>query len=520
MKKILEITLKNETPLFLGSYDAQFHPEDAFRAQSLKGLWRWWTRAYIAGALFEKNRLDFDILGKLVSNILGGTENCSKLRIACSYEIRSEERPVRRVSIENREIRILANNEEINDDYIRYNGIEAQRVRLLARGREISYIVADNLSVTVELWEYRELGVNELNLCVGSLLSALILDGLGKMSRRGYGTFRIDSVKQFKNIDIIDKIFIVNNQIDICKLVKETLDRAHRYIEEKGIREKRERGGAKLPKIDLVTGKFLENRIPIFSIYEVKGINWRSNELLLALHNFFARPFRSSKGDVCQDHGIAVTWCDDIRREKVAWFLGLPRHQKSRNVILKANETLIINKPETIDVMISFEEGSTKDVTIISVYGNYRRHINISNRSIIIRRPITRVEIRAKHGVRRLRLQIKTRSNIILRDYDNITGYLSESTRRASPIHLSAHRDRVYISIFLSEDWPSKVEWFGTHYDDKHMPKLYTICHDVFSIDFNRIIKAYNTVLQELKQYIQNRRDLSIRQLFPCSDAE
>jgi len=50
---VVVFKLKGESRLYLGSYDTQFHEDDPFMTQSLKGLWRYWLRAYIAGAMYD-----------------------------------------------------------------------------------------------------------------------------------------------------------------------------------------------------------------------------------------------------------------------------------------------------------------------------------------------------------------------------------------------------------------------------------------------------------------------------------
>lgn len=90
------LRLKGESRLYLGSYDTQFHEEDPFRAQSLKGLWRYWLRAYIAGAMYDAGILKCERKGEYVCKsdlegiaektgyLLGSLKSASKFRIVVS----------------------------------------------------------------------------------------------------------------------------------------------------------------------------------------------------------------------------------------------------------------------------------------------------------------------------------------------------------------------------------------------------------------------------------------------------
>ncbi|MEM1560443.1 MAG: type III-B CRISPR module RAMP protein Cmr1, partial [Ignisphaera sp.] len=56
-KSVLKLKLKNTTPLLVGWYDPYKQDPMGIRATEIKGLWRWWCRAFIAGAMYDQNML-------------------------------------------------------------------------------------------------------------------------------------------------------------------------------------------------------------------------------------------------------------------------------------------------------------------------------------------------------------------------------------------------------------------------------------------------------------------------------
>ena len=292
--KLIELELESETPIFLGSYDTQFHAEDAFRTQSLKGLWRWWLRAYIAGAMYrlgflhsgrstryvaELDKGSRDFLLQCTQQILGGLGESSHFRIVIS-EINIPYRP-------NQEP--CCPTTPATPDHCK-----PQRVKLLTLGnRTIAY--TDKLSVKLSIELTRELSYDEIFVSLSSLLTGLSLDGLGKISRRGFGTFKIkvhDDTGMFNFILNKDKTI---NLDKLPELIRQALSKCEDVIRERLRGKLEERKTVEPPPMPAICDTFIplpaglelyknveikeelpipqimRNRsVPVFSIYQIR----------------------------------------------------------------------------------------------------------------------------------------------------------------------------------------------------------------------------------------------------------
>ncbi len=394
MSTILRLELESDTPIFLGSFDTQSHEWDLFRTQSLKGLWRWWLRAYILGALYragylgyrlshkrlaELNRKVLNTINCLTSNILGGTNQASKI--------------VLKATIKKYPYRPISSCPSYGDPHC-----NLQRVRLLTvGGRRVNYITGETLEVELSLRPGVRLSHDEQILAIGSLLTALTLNGIGKMGRRGVGTF---TVRVVHSLDL-PRDWVKAGTINLDNLqhiIRSTMKIADEYVlSSKCIKDlPKVNYPSDLPPCDLISDNFVDisgikvdikkeievpnthpslsivrnNRMPIFAIYEVRWSGKVISHVLRELQDFFYRP-----GRIKNLYGGANTpyghWQCYISSNKLSWFLGLPRNQK----------------------------GTGYNVQDIE--------------------------------------------------------------RRASPIHLAVHRDRAYFTIFLSLDWPTQIVWTG-----------------------------------------------------------
>jgi CRISPR-associated protein Cmr1 len=320
------LRLKSENRLLLGGYDTQFHEDDPLRTQSLKGLWRYWLRAYIAGVMYEAGKLECKRGEKYVcesetkeicektGEILGSLKSASKFRII-----------VNRAFLEKKERIDLRGKEK-----------EAfpQRIRLLSLGRketQISY--GEGLSAEIKIEKaphVKSISENEKKLALGSLLTALSLNGLGKGGRRGLGTFSVE-------VDGFEGKFLRGKKIDysmIRELINETLESARSYlnltigkISEMPPVDCISKMRIDLSEIDGSVRLFNKKEVPVFTIIRAKPKdNKRVKDIITELQDFFYRPKRS----VRMDFGItsADESQDIITRGRLAWFLGLPREQR------------------------------------------------------------------------------------------------------------------------------------------------------------------------------------------------
>jgi len=87
-RMLARLRLESIGPVSIGGYDTKMSRVidgieiyEPFRLSSLKGVWRWWMRAYVAGVAYD-NGFNGEELKKIVrdkvNELLGSTENASK----------------------------------------------------------------------------------------------------------------------------------------------------------------------------------------------------------------------------------------------------------------------------------------------------------------------------------------------------------------------------------------------------------------------------------------------------------
>jgi CRISPR-associated protein Cmr1 len=149
---------------------------EPLRTQSLKGVIRWWTRAFLAGALYRLGYRDgrlLSLLARLSGRVWGSSESASPFII--------------RVLEGRAGVRVCPH------DLWHRLAAEHQRVRLLLLGRR--RISPGDLCGIAEadVILYRRLGVitseTLRDFAAFSMIASLVLGCLGKASRRGLGCF-------------------------------------------------------------------------------------------------------------------------------------------------------------------------------------------------------------------------------------------------------------------------------------------------------------------------------------------
>ena len=91
---IAEIELNNITPVRIGGYNARpysgvLNLTEKVRSQNIKGLWRWWARAILAGAQLSAQGLPPSSISEIddeVSKLLGSTKESSRFFIYVDEE--------------------------------------------------------------------------------------------------------------------------------------------------------------------------------------------------------------------------------------------------------------------------------------------------------------------------------------------------------------------------------------------------------------------------------------------------
>ena len=233
---IAEIKLSNITPIRIGGYNAKpfshaLNLMEIPRTQSIKGLWRWWARAILAGAiLHNKGSLPKSIgdIDKEVSKLLGSTKESSKLFI--------------QITLEPNKISYISSSELKN----------IPRVELVTMGLKRDwekriiekYYKTLSLKVTIGTRKNIEESSNDaVMFALSSLIISIIFSGIGSITTRGFGKLKINNVEsknqklstEIINLDkLLKELYQKDNEYDITKKLKDlilvSLEYASRYM--------------------------------------------------------------------------------------------------------------------------------------------------------------------------------------------------------------------------------------------------------------------------------------------------
>ncbi|MFH7836157.1 MAG: hypothetical protein QXL51_06145 [Candidatus Aenigmatarchaeota archaeon] len=294
---LADFLLSNETPIFIGGYNTYYKPDnfcEGLRTQSVKGLLRYWLRCYLAGAginVSEINNKTCELLGGKI----GETFFASKIQIK-SYLI--------------------------NDKPSVFYEKNIPRINLLLLGRKQKLDCAQFLKARLSLYERKGviLNENDKGLIVGTLLTSLLLSGLGKMARRGFGTFRVDVWEDGTKLfyDDITNIFSADStDEDRKKSIIRIIEKTKRNIME-------EKPFSDIPPIHAIHKKY-------FKLIYI-SMRKEPKHVINDLQNFTLRPKRAKVlfGDFKKD--------DEITKKHLAWFLGLPRSPRETGYIIKDDD--------------------------------------------------------------------------------------------------------------------------------------------------------------------------------------
>lgn len=220
--RIATIIVESITPLRIGGYNAKPFSRklklmEKPRVQSLKGVWRWWARALIAGALLSLGEEDINIsrLNEKLNFLFGYTKYASKINLF----IRDIE-------------------EKSYIEGVRLKNIP--RINLLLQSREREDSLEERyykeLSFKVDLIKrmHTSINLNEKNFAISSLVLALTLGGLGSIQTRGLGKFKVilDDKTKSENLElgkILDKIYNSENLETLTNSLESLVNLACKY---------------------------------------------------------------------------------------------------------------------------------------------------------------------------------------------------------------------------------------------------------------------------------------------------
>lgn len=315
MSELLEyrIDVSNSTPLLIGWHDPLKIDPKGIRTTEIKGLWRWWARAFVAGAMYDLGLLKGehnreDVLAKPSKEDVEAISCFVGKIMGLGYT----------GSLDAEGSRFILYSESLQNIRIRNLKDEFQRIRLLSIKRSVETLEPGGgfrVIVRKRVERYRDAENTALRI----LIVSLQLSGLGKGGRRGLGSLdirsRIDVVRERNLKDLVENVY------------RETIEIIRKYADlciKRSFVEKRE---DLIPPMPLVSKGSYKN-LKIFQILSVRNVSFRS------LHNFFVR---SERCRVLYGNYICE---DDLRKTLNAWILGLPREQKSTGYSIRS-ETIV-----------------------------------------------------------------------------------------------------------------------------------------------------------------------------------
>jgi CRISPR-associated protein Cmr1 len=306
--------------MLVGWYSPELVDPQGLRATEVKGIWRWWARAVIGGALYDECMLvgessdeilrkptskEIESISCLVGKILGlgyaTREGAEASRFTLKIETLTQglERRVRCASRE--------------EGY--------KRMELLSLGKgTMYYLPGVTFRITVD--RIRSRYSDAENLAVKILVLALQLMGVGKGSRRGLGSLDLNSLDSRITIPselrkLLDEVY--NEAKDVVKKYAKECPRIN-------VKPCNERSLPPMPVMSKLTSKDVSVRADInfniTSVYLIRSSSKDPQEMFRDIHNFFVRSERCRK---LHDNPKCYDW---LRKNLEAWILGLPRAQK------------------------------------------------------------------------------------------------------------------------------------------------------------------------------------------------
>jgi CRISPR-associated protein Cmr1 len=313
------------TPMIVGWFEPGQLDPLGVRATEVKGLWRWWARAFVAGAMYDLDLLEGDSRGDavlrpsksdvrrinyVVGGVMGlgmaGDGGAEASRFTVYTELIGS--PPQPRCIDLKRVRKAKRVAKPKGEY-NYSASDLQRIRLLSIDKErICYYEPDEpgtrrFNIVVEKRrssdQYAEL------VALKILVVALQLSGIGNGGRRGLGSLNVSLPSDLK-YEGLEQL--------ISDAYESTLDVVKRVVSRERWGIQRRAGAPPLPLVS--RGRF--GGLPITRIMVARVRDFSQ------IHNFFVRSER------CRVLTGSSRRNDDLRNNLNAWVLGLPRHIKRK----------------------------------------------------------------------------------------------------------------------------------------------------------------------------------------------
>jgi len=208
LKKICDIVIKSLTPCSIGWYRPYLH-DYLLRSTTLRGVARWWLRALIAGAAYEKGVDESNMTKNIQMKVFGGVSKNIVYSSLISFRIRD----AKIESLSDKEVNYLLNLPRVKLLTMDIREDKERKEFIKKAFRKIEH-------ATIEVYSAAKMRTNPYvilleNLAICSIFLALTLSGIGKGSRRGLGAIIINQM------DISPEIS--DEQKDLLKELQENL---------------------------------------------------------------------------------------------------------------------------------------------------------------------------------------------------------------------------------------------------------------------------------------------------------
>ncbi|WP_237699735.1 RAMP superfamily CRISPR-associated protein [Vulcanisaeta moutnovskia] len=497
----MELSLTLDTPFLPGSADPnRVDPDWPLRPSEVKGIWRWWARALVAGALFERGLLHGEPTSSIVKVPTSEEASCISRIVGLNLELGYAGKRDSRASC----IRIIINPDDqqllpsqlITDELINI----FQRIKLLTLRKSKKVKVKyrsdiDRGKVKVNPEVMKELDIEDK-------IEIIIKSKFKRKSRKNiFIAIPSDDVPKGEiwcNENDAKKLGINNNTVIIrapISLEYIAVNRTIKLIIDKNPFCKLNGAAveASLSALALALkyscfGKGGRRGLGCFSInasgpysklfmMDAKElINYAVERVSKVVDSAIKDcRLKESKLDKCELPPMPVI-------SKGINYIDCVENSEVRNSISKALNNALhpymlikVTGPNVLDTLHNFFLRPRRTIALL---GSHHRND----------------DLRATYNAWVLGLP---------REQKN-TGYMiksSDVSRRASPFIVSVHGDRAYVSVFTSADWPTQLEWRGAGSQS-------------ISVNQGRVINAIAIALKELIDY-SSKSGLQVVRVWP-----
>ena len=258
--KIAEIKLENITYVIPGGfnaapYSAELGLWERPRASSFKGIWRWWLRASLSGALWKSGRYNSEKVRQVTENLLGSTSQASKFIIQVTTKLKREPKCILEENIrewikreKNRKKRLRITPKDLFKHLPKEPKIPPipPRLYLLLMADEkygrlaekLSYYDPNSLEIKLKILQrpYTRVSPEECRTAIASLLLSIVLGGIGAITRRGFGSLEIAHIEVYRE-DLREYETLVNDRDGmferLCQLIEYVLSDAQALLKVK-----------------------------------------------------------------------------------------------------------------------------------------------------------------------------------------------------------------------------------------------------------------------------------------------